>query len=43
MAASIERKDHLISIRLPAADVAMITTFGPHILKSFEVWTEQVA
>ena len=26
-----------------AADVAMITTFGPHILKSFEVWTEQVA
>jgi transglutaminase-like putative cysteine protease len=26
-----------------AADVAMITTFGPHILKSFQVWTEQVA
>lgn len=26
-----------------AADVAMITTFGHHTLKSFLVWTEQVA
>jgi transglutaminase-like putative cysteine protease len=26
-----------------AADVAMITTFGPHRLNSFLVWTEQVA
>jgi len=26
-----------------AADVAMITTFGPHVLKSFQVWTEQIA
>jgi len=26
-----------------AADVAMITTFGPHILKSFQVWTEQIS
>ena len=26
-----------------AADVAMVTTFGPHVLKSFQVWTEQIA
>ena len=25
-----------------AADVAMISTFGPHVLNRFEVWTEEV-
>ena len=25
-----------------AADVAMVTSFGPHILNSFQVWTEEV-
>jgi hypothetical protein len=26
-----------------AADVAITTTFGPNILKSFKVWTDEVS
>ena len=32
----------LIAHGRDAADVAMVTTFGPYIFESFKVWTDEV-
>jgi len=33
----------LIARGRDAADVAITTTFGPNILESFQVWTDEIA